>query len=187
MRFLTRTLAALVVLLPLAASAQTYTGTTFRWAGGPITTFATGPTDWVVLTGSATKTVTVSHIAVCGTATVAATIDVTIIKRSTTNTGGTSSAGTAVNLSDSNVAATATMSVYTANPTIGTAVGNADVKKLNLGPPGSAGCVLLDYGTRDGSGPITLLTTGHLIAINLLGQTVPAGLSLDYMIETNER
>lgn len=178
-------LACLVASHALGQSATT--GTTFRYAGGPITAFAASPTDWVVVTGSGTKTIIVNKLSVCGSATSAATLDIVLLKHSTANTGGTSTPDTAVNLSANNVTPTSTVVVYTANPTLGTGNAQLDVKKLNLGPPtGNAGCVLLEYGAN-GAAPIAIKGAAQQLAINLNGITMPTGVSLDYMIELTEQ
>jgi hypothetical protein len=161
--------------------------TSFRYATGPITGFAVGLTDWVTLNGSTTKEVTITAISLCGTATAPATLDILLIKRSALDTGGGSASRTAANLTGNNVAATSVFAVYTANPTaVGTAAGNVDVKKLNVGPPGTAGCLNLEYGTR-GAAPVILRGPASNLAINFNGVTVPAGLSLNAMVEVIEQ
>lgn len=63
--------------------------------------------------------------------------DVQIIKRSTANTGGTATNPAAVPLDSTNGAATATVSAYTANPTLGTSLGLIHANKLLLGVSGA--------------------------------------------------
>lgn len=84
---------------------------------------ATAATDICNLTGSATKTVKVRRILVNLTATTAVTVPIGIIKRSTANTGGTIAIMTTVPLDSGSPASGATPVGYTANPTVGTAVG----------------------------------------------------------------
>jgi hypothetical protein len=157
---------------------------TFRIATGPVTSFATAATDWLVLTGSASKTVRVTNITLCGTATAAATNDVLFVKRSTADTGGTTgTAPTIVPLQGET--ASAAIAIYTANPTLGTAVGNVDGSKLNLGAAGAAGCASYDFGTRS-TEAVVLSGTAQQLAINWNGASLPAGASVDARIEWTE-
>ena len=81
-------------------------------------------TDIFEIKGSATKTVRITRIAVSGVATAAGAYVFQLIKRSTANTTGTSSAPTPVPHDSNSAAATATLKAYTANPgALGTAVG----------------------------------------------------------------
>jgi hypothetical protein len=77
--------------------------------------------DILIINGSATKTVRVTRMSFGGTATAAADMDVTVIKRSTANTAG--SAVTATPHDSANAAASAVVQSYTAAPTPGAAVG----------------------------------------------------------------
>jgi hypothetical protein len=158
---------------------------TFRYAGAGVTSFATSPTDWVVLTGSSTKLVRVTNVTVCGFATAATSIDVVLIKRTAADTGGTSSAIAAQPLQGETASATA--AIYTANPTLGTSISGAavDAVKINLGATGSAGCFSTDDGTRN-TEAIVLSGVAQQLAINLNGVTVPSGANLDYRIEDTE-
>lgn len=81
-------------------------------------------TDAFTIAGSATKTIRVLRIAVMGIKTTAGQELVMVEKRSTANTGGTFTAGVVAPHDSTNPAATATLNVYTANPTsLGTLVG----------------------------------------------------------------
>lgn len=85
---------------------------------------ATSPTDVFTLTGSATKTIKITSILIAGTNTGNTNALYILLKRSTANSGGTSSTLTAVPHDSNSAAATATARSYTANPTLGTLVGN---------------------------------------------------------------
>jgi hypothetical protein len=157
---------------------------TYSYASGPNTSFAASPTDYFVVTGSATKTIRITKFSVCGTATAATTIDVNLIKRTVADTGGTSTAPTAVLHDSNNVAATSTAAVYTANPTTGAGV-TFDVKKLNLGALGGAGCIYWQFGDVNGQ-TIVLRGIAQQFAFNLNAVTAPAGTSLDLKAELTE-
>src|SRR5215469_12319302 len=164
------------------------TKTAYRIAGGPISSgVATTPTDWLVLTGSGTKTIRLTNFTICGTATSASTIDLVLTKHSTANTGGTTgTAPTATPLDSTDAAVSATFAIYTANPTVGTLVGSAvDTIKLNLGAAGSAGCAALDFGTRNAQA-VVLRGTTQQFAVNLNSVSLPSGYSLDYRLEWTE-
>ncbi len=148
---------------------------------------ATTPTDVFTITGSGTKTVHVTYIEFTATETTSAVRDVVLIKRSSANSGGTSSAVTAVSNDSTNSAATATVLAYTANPTLGTTVGtvrsrNIDFESTNL--VGSSDFVVWTFG--DKTQPIVLRGTGEVLAINLGGVTA-AGNSIDIAIEWTEQ
>jgi hypothetical protein len=157
----------------------------YRFAKAAITSFDAAPTDWLVIGGSGTKTIRVSNVTVCGTATALSTIDVIPIKRTTADTAGTSASLSASLLDSNDAAATATVVNYTANPTTGTSGNNIDAFKLNLGPGGSAGCASLDFGTRN-TREMVLRGTAQQLALNLNGAALPAGASLSARVELTE-
>lgn len=90
-------------------------------------------TDIAYICGSATRTVRVTRFGMSGRATAVQSIDVTLVKRSTANSGGTCTAATKVPNDSSYVAGTATVSTCTANPVLGTTVGNVVSQQLQLG------------------------------------------------------
>jgi len=96
---------------------------------------AASATDIFTITGKAGRVVRINQIQISGIATAAAAIPISIVKRSTANSGGTSTAVTAVNLDTANSgsAAQATVLAYTANPSsLGTAVGNVSTARMIL-------------------------------------------------------
>lgn len=84
---------------------------------------ATSATDLFTIIGSGTKTVRIRNMVLYGSQTTGGVVAVSVIKRSTADTGGTSTTGTAIPWSSTDAAATAVVSAYTANPTVGTPVG----------------------------------------------------------------
>lgn len=87
-------------------------------------------TDVFEIKGSSTKTVRVLGFLISGVQTTAGIINVDIVKRSTANSGGTSSAPTSVPNDSADAAATAALKAYTANPTTGTLVGKLFSRKI---------------------------------------------------------
>ena len=154
---------------------------------------ATTPTDVFTITGSATKVVRVTHLCLMGTQTTQATRSVLVIKRSAANTGGTSSACTAVPNDSNNAAATATVLAYTANPTgLGAAVGTMISRQIFIGNAAPGGNVSpIEGGGGDlyeayrPSQAIVLRGTAQVLAINLNSVT-SAGNSFDIFVEWTE-
>lgn len=148
---------------------------------------AASATDIVAISGSATKTVQITRAECNGTsATGAVTSDITAIKRSTANTGGTSTTPTAVPMDSSSAAATAVVRAYTVNPTVGTPVGTVASAKIPLPAPTTAGdlsrVALANYAPP--AQPVTLRGVAQVWAINGNGATLGAGaVSLDCVVE----
>lgn len=161
------------------------TAATYGVAGVAITPAAT-PTDVVVLTGSATKTMRVKSISVSGLATTAGSMDVSLVKHTVADTGGTKATAPNIAKFDSgDAAATAVANVYTANPTVdasGIIIAN---KTLNFGVAGATGTVVFEFATRNDKALI-LRGVAQEMAINLNGQAVPAGGKISYSVEWEE-
>jgi hypothetical protein len=141
--------------------------------------------DTLVITGSATKTVRVTRISFSGTATAAEDVDVTVIKRSTADTGGTGTAQTIAPHDSANAAATAVVTLYTAAPTPGTSVGTVRAAKLFASVTGTPAVYTpippWDFGFGPKQG-IVLRGVAQQVAINL---SAAAG-SFDADIEWTE-
>jgi len=175
------------------ATAQQQPGTSpataFQYGAGPITSFSATPTDWITITAAGTKKLSVTTIDICGhigSGGTPTTVPISLIMRSTTDTGGTSTLQTAGNLSGSAVTPTAAVAMFTANPTVGTTVATINVKPLLAGPPGGDGCVFFQYGPASSTGPLVILP-GRQLAVNLQGITLPTGFSATSTISTTEQ
>lgn len=142
-------------------------------------------TDVVYIAGSATKTVRINRISVSGSAGTALNTPVVLAKRSTANTAGTCAAMTAVPIDTANAAATAVASSCTANPTLGTLVGNvASVSAMfNVGTAASVPAVFTN-GIDNGQ-PIILRGVAQTLGVNLAGVSVSSGV-LNVTIEWTE-
>lgn len=151
---------------------------------------AASATDIFTLTGSATRTVRITHVEVSGIATTILDTSVQVFVRTTADSGGTSTSITPIPHDQNNAAATATAAAYTANPTIndGTArLIRVEKVLFNLSAPSAgseSGRLMLDFGTRP-SQAIVLRGVAQQLAINLNGVTV-AGPSVDISIEFTE-
>src|SRR6185295_897807 len=148
---------------------------------------AATPTDVFTIYGSGTKTVRIIRVEVSATENTAAIRDVVLIKRSTANTGGTSTSPTRVTYDSSNAAATATVLAYTANPTLGTGVGNIRTAKIDVPATnlvGSTDRIMWTFGDRP-SQAVVLRGTSEGLAVNLNSVT-SANNSFDISIEWTE-
>lgn len=148
----------------------------YRAAAASVT-LATSPTDVFTLTGSSTKVVRVRRVVITGTCTSVSASHVILIKRSSANSGGTSTATTAVPLVSSSPAATATALSYTANPaSLGTTVGNLDARR-GFFPASTAYqhfTTEIEF-TSSVFQPITLLNANEVLAVNFAGVTITGG------------
>ena len=152
-----------------------HTAKTFR--GVANVTAAALATDIAILPGNATNTVQLLRVIISAIETTAGLVDVLLIKRSTANTGGTSTGITAVPLDAADAAAVSAPLQYTANPTPGTAVGTIARGYLQAAPlaTGVSGAPLVfDFGQY--GKPVILSGVAQGIAVNLNGVTVTGGI-----------
>ena len=167
---------------------------TYSFARSTFAIVAT-PTDVAILNGAANKTVRITHIeidALC-TAATASALEIQLIKRSTANTGGTSTGSPTPVAHDSNdPGGLSTLTCYTANPTTGTSAGIVrDGKLVPVLSPYTAtdfphhDKLIWDFGNRPGKG-LVLNSAAEGYAINLAGATIPAGLTMGISIEVTE-
>lgn len=140
-------------------------------------------TDVITIYGSATKLVRLRRLCFCGTQTTAAMRDVLFIKRSTANSGGTSTTPTVIPFDSTQAAGTAVVRAYTANATsLGTAVGTLRARKIFIGGTAvSADEFSFDFG-RDG---LVLRGTSEGVAFNL-NTVASSGLSASGCVEWTE-
>ena len=145
---------------------------------------ANSPTDIFAITGAANTKIEIIGISFSATKNNTGFIDLKIIKRSTANSGGTSTTLTNVPHDSADAASMATVRAYTANPTLGTAVGEIYSEKT-LVPSATAnsarGSSAISLASTLDSKPITLRSASEVLAINLNGMTA-AGISIDASI-----
>jgi hypothetical protein len=148
---------------------------TYSAAATAVTPAATA-TDLFTITGSATKSVRIFRVRIDGTQTTTGTVNILLVKRSTANSGGTSSTLSSIPHDASSSAATAVVRSYTANPTLGTAVGTIRSDKVLVPAVTALGDELsYVFGESVGTQPIVLRGTGEVLAINLNATTVTGG------------
>lgn len=164
------------------------TRATYHYVAQDITPAATG-TDVVVLTGSATKVVRVTKVSIVGTATAASIYDHYLIKRTAANTGGTSTTPTPAKSDSNDPSPSATVKLYSANPSALGAGITVEANKTYLSASATPGAAALPtvytFGTRNDKA-IVLRGTSESIAWNFGGQAVPSGASLYMSIEWTE-
>ena len=149
-------------------------GTVNTYAAAATFTYAANGTDIFTITGSATKTIRIKHISIDGTQTAGGIRTVFLIKRSSPNTGGTSTVVPNVPMDSTNPAGTATVQFYVVNPTaLGTAVGTIHNEKLVIPAANSTVDDSLIFSTIDSAvmQDITLRGINELLAVNMNGVT----------------
>jgi hypothetical protein len=150
---------------------------------------AAAATDAFVITGSATKTVRVMRVQATGTQTTAGLVPMNLVKRSTADSSGTTTVVTPVPHDSVSAAATATVTVYSGNPTVGNPLANTMVSSKVL-VPAPASVVTSDvdgflFEARRPAQAIVLRGTAQQLALNFSGATL-VGASMNYGIEWTE-
>ena len=153
-----------------------------------VVTTAANATDIFNIRGSATRVITVTEIECSGIATTAGVANISVIRRSTANSGGTSTTMTNVPMSSSSAAATATVTSYTANPTVGNIVGNigSKVVGLPLATGAGGGGVTWNFVNSGFTTPIVLQGTAQSISVSGNGVTLAPGATLGCTIAWTE-
>lgn len=167
------------------------TRATFRYAGLAVAPVPT-PTDFIVIQGSANRTVRVKRVKLTGAATAAGTMPVQLVKRSAVGTIGSAALTpiTPAKHDSKDLAPTAVVStVGTANyTTVGTSAGVIGADRLQmtaLGTGVAANPVIWDFANRIDK-PLFLRGASEFLCVNLNGAAVPAGGVIDFEIETEE-
>lgn len=154
---------------------NTYSATT------PDVATAANATDVSCIIGSASRTIIVKRIILAGSTGNATTVSshVNVLKRSTANSGGTSTVITSVPHDSQAPTATATIRAYTANPTTGTLVGNIASTQLIFAVTADwPAAVIITFGDNGMQGVI-LRGTGESLCVNLNGATITTSGALD--------
>ena len=191
--FLLGFLAAGLLALSLPAQAQLQTVQPNRRPTYSATIAALAPaasaTDVFTITGSATKTIWVYEVGCSGISTAAARANVALVKRSTANSAGTSTAPTVVPHDSANSAGTATILAYTANPTTGTLVGivrDARLATAEAATNATAPSTVVFRFGDDFSQPLVLRGITQVLAVNGNGASFAAGTSLSCWVSWSE-
>jgi hypothetical protein len=161
------------------------TSPTYTTTNADITPVAT-PTDVIALIGSATKTILVTKFEITPTANANGSLDFYVYKRTTANTGGTSTA-TAITPNDSsNPAPTAVAKLYSANPS---ALGTGSLvraTRITLASKSPNGIAVQTWVEAFGTGnqqPIVLRGVNESLCINMNSQALPTGTEIYFTLE----
>lgn len=182
---------ALALLAASAAQAQPTTTYTYsgqnRTYSAAVTALApaSSATDLITLSGVAGKSIQLRKVTCSGISTAAAAAVLKVVKRSTLDTAGTSTSPTAVPLNSAQPAAQAVIKQYTANPTVGTAVGDVASGELVTGPAASATGnppLVFDFTNQQ----VFLNSATELVAVNGNGASLSAGAALNCTVEWQE-
>ena len=170
------------VTIPIITAGQTYSANIVGLVVGAV------PTDIFTIIGSATKKINVQKIVISATRTANSHNDLLLIKRSTANTLGTSTTPTVIPHDSTNAAGTAVVRAYTANPTLGVAVGTMRSEKQFINTVGGAdtSSVVEWRNDIDNAQPLAILNgVAETLALNLNGVTI-AGNNFDIYIVWTE-
>lgn len=150
-------------------------------------TLAASPTDFMTLIGSATKTVKVKHVTVCGSSgnATAFPLDVTLAMRTTLDVNGTAVTPTIAKFDSTDGNATGVVKHYTANPASLGAGKYVRSKTLAIPASTSTNCVDFDF-ARSNDKPLYLRGAAQNMAVYLNAGTVVASSKLAYDIVWEE-
>ncbi|MFA5166739.1 MAG: hypothetical protein WC449_05640 [Candidatus Paceibacterota bacterium] len=161
---------------------------TYAYRAADIAPAAT-PTDVLTVSGADGKVVRITKIGITGDATAAAIVDLYITKRTTANTGGTSTNPTPTKYDSADPTPSATVTLYSANPSaVGTGVsleGDMIYLPAAATPAGEPSHWEREYWLGEAKGPV-LRGASELISINFSGATLPAGAKFYFYIEWTE-
>jgi hypothetical protein len=144
-------------------------------------------TDVFTIQGSATKVIRITSMRFTVSTTAGSGIlaNISLVKRSTADTAGTSTTATVVPHDSGNAAGTAVVRGYTANPTLGTAVGPIRAVRYAATPAAVPNQeIIMDFGTRPAQA-IVLRGTAEQLCFNLGGATITGPIA-DFNVEWTE-
>lgn len=151
-------------------------------------TAAASATDFFTIQGAAGRQIRINFMKCSGVSTGSATAILNVIKRSTLDTGGTSTSPAAVRLNSTNGAALATVKAYTVNPSaLGTSIGQVDAGYLSTDTLASS--VFSNAGLRfDFTNQNLFINDATTqVALNANAASFSSGTSLDCTIEWSEQ
>jgi len=150
----------------------------------PAIALVASATDVFEIKGAADRRIEINKITVSGVQTTAGLVAISLLRRSTANTVGTSTVPVAAKHDSSDAATLAAAKAYTANPTVGTAAGVVRTVRVPIGVvTGAVPPTVIDFGSS--GKPVTLTSETESLALNLGGVTVDGG-SLDISVEYTE-
>ena len=149
-------------------------------------TLAATPTDILTIRGSATKIIRIKSIIINGNSLSLAAYPVSLIRRSTVHTGGTPTVITAGNHDTADPAATAVVTYFTANPTVGTTVATLHVGRVIAASASNLDRLTFQYSWQNDKA-IVLNNANEFLAINMGGTALAGATTMDVdMLWTEE-
>lgn len=171
--------------LKVATFAQA--GSVATYSASNVFVLAASATDVFTISGSATKTVKVLSVLFYLTATTGSNATIIGLRRSSLNTARTSTLLTNVPNDTNNPTATAVVRSYTANPTLGTLVGNLLTFGVYVSGGGTIGSIPFSYFIDNAiEQPIILRGTSQLFAVNMSGVTFAGNVARATVVWTEE-
>lgn len=162
---------------------------TYVYAISATAPYAT-PTDWIVIKGSATKTVKILRIEISGAATAATDVVVILQKHTIANTSGTKTNPTPMQHDSNDAAASAVVVLYSVAPTIDASATTWKTIRMNLALAPAATTVVPDRFVYNYAAepyePLTLRGVAQEFAINFNSAAVPSGGVYDVAIVWSE-
>lgn len=148
------------------------------------------PTDWIVIRGSATKTVKIVRIEISGAATAATEVIFTLKKHTVANTSGTATNPTFMQHDSNDAAATALILLYSVAPTIDSSATIWKSVRLDLAVAPAATTnapdrYIYNYAAEPYE-PLVLRGVAQEFAINFASAAVPSGGVYDVAITITE-
>ena len=150
---------------------------------------AAAGTDFFTITGSASKTIIVKRIRFSASSSTTVQSNIGLCRRSTANTGGTSTTLTNVKHDTTNSPATAVVRAYTANPTLGTLVEYLRwIDYTSMAPSSNSPTDIREFafGIEEDQG-IILRGLNEVLALNFNEQTVTFGAGVGYNLSVEWR
>lgn len=171
----------------LLVSTISSSGTSSTYSASNVFVLPNLATDVFTISGSNTKTIKIYRVLFYLTATTGSNATVIGVRRSSLNTSGTSTLLTGVPHDTDNAAPTAVVRSYTANPTLGTLVGNMFTFGVYVSGGGTIGSIPFSYLIDNPIvQPITLRGTNQLFAVNMNGVTFAGNSARATVIWTEE-
>jgi hypothetical protein len=145
-------------------------------------------TDVFTISGSSTKTIKIYRVLFYLTATTGSNATIIGLRRSSLNTGGTSTLLSNVPHDTTNAAGTAVVRSYTANPSaLGTLIGNMFTFGVYVSGGGTIGSIPFSYLIENPiAQPIILRGTSQLFAVNMSAVTFAGNSARATVIWTEE-
>ena len=149
-------------------------------------TLAATPSDILTIQGSATKVIRIKSIIINGNSASLAAYPMSLIRRSTVHTGGTSTVLAAGLHDTTDPAATAVVRYFTANPTVGTLVSTLHVGRVIAASASNLDRLAFQYSWQNDKA-VVLRGASEFLAVNMGGTVLAGSTTMDVdMLWTEE-